>query len=75
MNILGTFYANYVIHDCNRQPIYEGQDICYVTNDTELIGLNWINKLDVYKQLQHKLQWSTSPERSLERSASTLSST
>ncbi|EPB74498.1 hypothetical protein ANCCEY_06398 [Ancylostoma ceylanicum] len=53
MNILGSFNAAFTIFDRKGRPT-EGTGCCYVTESTDLLGLEWCIQMHDYKELREQ---------------------
>ncbi|EYB94088.1 hypothetical protein Y032_0175g486 [Ancylostoma ceylanicum] len=53
MNILGSFKAAFTIFDRKGRPT-EGTGCCYVTESTDLLGLEWCIQMHDYKELREQ---------------------
>ncbi|KAL6742098.1 hypothetical protein Aduo_015290 [Ancylostoma duodenale] len=51
MNILGSFKAAFTIFERKGRPT-EGTGCCYVTESTDLLGLEWCIQMHDYKELR-----------------------
>ncbi|WKY12958.1 hypothetical protein Q1695_004069 [Nippostrongylus brasiliensis] len=51
MKIIGCFQANFTIYDRQRRPT-NGHGTCYVTEHTNLLGLEWCIQMPEYRQLK-----------------------
>ncbi|KAL6738862.1 hypothetical protein Aduo_012361 [Ancylostoma duodenale] len=53
MNILGSFNAAFTIFDRKGRPT-EGTGCCYVTESTDILGLEWCIQMHDYKELREQ---------------------
>ncbi|VDO87896.1 unnamed protein product [Heligmosomoides polygyrus] len=53
MHIIGLFKANFTIFD-RHQRVTTGQGNCYVTEATDLLGLEWCVEMEQYRQLKEQ---------------------
>ncbi|EPB69728.1 glycosyl hydrolase family 35 [Ancylostoma ceylanicum] len=53
INILGSFKAAFTIFDRKGRPT-EGKGCCYVTESTDLLGLEWCIQMHDYKELREQ---------------------
>ncbi|KAL6742097.1 hypothetical protein Aduo_015289 [Ancylostoma duodenale] len=60
MNILGSFKAAFTIFERKGRPT-EGTGCCYVTESTDLLGLEWCIQMHDYKELREHYNYVFSP--------------
>ncbi|KAK6025820.1 hypothetical protein OSTOST_08267, partial [Ostertagia ostertagi] len=62
MNIQGCFEADFTIFDRHHHPV-SGRGNCYVTEATDLLGLEWCIQMPDYRQLKDQIFWDIKSER------------